>query len=88
MDIQKAIRWVRQHAATDKCEASDAVLSALREQAEREKGCEYCNGNSLDNLVLTHDIAGSPRIALHGGNTPIDKSDKPVFCPKCGKRLK
>ena len=37
MDIQRAIRWVKQHAATDKCEASDDVLAALQEQGQEGK---------------------------------------------------
>ena len=73
--------------AEEQIPVCDDTITVLQEQAEREKGCEYCKGNALDDLVLTHDIAGSPRIALHGGNTPIDKDEKPVLCPHCGRYL-
>jgi len=56
------------------------------EQAKQEKGCEYCSGDSLDNLILTN-FCGKPRIVFRGSNTPIDESEKPKFCPHCGKPL-
>ena len=61
--------------------------NAVQEQAERGKGCEYCNGKSLKNLIFFHQF-GEPKVGLHGGNTPIPESEKPIFCPKCGRRLK
>lgn len=92
MDIQRAIHILQDCGDAAKGTEFEQVYQmgavALQEQAKREKGCEYCNGAALDNLVLIHDIAWNPRIALHGGNVPIDESEKPVFCPKCGRRLK
>ena len=91
MDKQRAAHILQDCADAAKGTEFEQVYQmgavALQEQAEREKGCEYCKGNALDDLVLTHDIAGSPRIALHGGNTPIDKDEKPVLCPHCGRYL-
>ena len=87
MDIQRAIRWVKQHAATDKCEASDDVLAALQEQAEREKGCEYCDPEVM---------SGNPIFSRHAdgylGNGKFCSDSgvgvKAYFCPHCGRRLK
>ena len=33
-EVEKAIRWVQQHAATDKCDTSDFVLASLHENAQ------------------------------------------------------
>lgn len=89
MDSQEAIQFWKECKAngTKFAEAKAMTLAALREQAEREKGCEYCNGESLKNLEVTH-IFGMPKLALNGGNTLVDDADKPTFCPKCGRRLK
>ena len=50
-------------------------LEALREQAEREKGCEYCNSA----LAPLYKISTNwhPPFALF----------EPAVCPVCGKRL-
>lgn len=56
--------------------SAEIALAALREKAEREKGCEYCNSRFG---IATHHIneaglqAGTKRNAKH--------------CPMCGKRL-
>lgn len=52
------------------------ALAALREQAEREKGCEYCNSRFA---IATHYITESGMKA--GTNKTAN------FCPMCGKRL-
>lgn len=31
----------------------DTAISALQNQAKREKGCEYCNGDALKGVALT-----------------------------------
>lgn len=51
-------------------------LSALCEQAEREKGCEYCASRFG---IATHHINGA---GLQTGTNKIAN-----FCPMCGKRL-
>jgi hypothetical protein len=66
--------------------AYEMGIKALKEQAKGEKGCEYCNGDSLDNFVLTN-FCGKPHVAFRGGNTPVDESEKPKFCPHCGRPL-
>lgn len=63
------------------------IENALQEQSKREKGCEYCNGESLKSLEVTH-IFGMPKLAFNGGNVPVYDADKPTFCPNCGRRLK
>ena len=66
--------WGKVHNATSR-EALSAALSALREQAEREKGCEYCNSA----LAPLYKISTNwhPSFALF----------EPAVCPVCGKRL-
>lgn len=49
------------------------ALSALREQAERDKGCEYCS-----NLRPAHNIVSPEESQKYNGGN---------FCYKCGRRL-
>lgn len=95
MDIQKAIRWVKQHAATDHCEASDDALAALQEQAEREKGCEFCGQNG-DRIIEAFGD-GWMKIVNAADHFAAETEDNDAtttlffnieFCPICGKRLK
>ncbi len=51
------------------------ALAALREQAEREKGCEYCNGPS------------NAYVAIQKYPTRGMIGTTPNFCPMCGRRL-
>ena len=75
-------------------EFTSAALSALQEQEEQERGCEYCNDcksiynrpselhNSMDEDVY---ISGNALIVDIGcyayGSAGIN------FCPMCGRRL-
>ena len=52
------------------------ALAALREQAERSKGCKYCNSRFG---IATHHINGQ---LLQAGTKKIA-----IYCPMCGKRL-
>lgn len=54
---------------------------------DKLKPCPFCSGHALDSIVLLLDVSGNPRVALHGGNTPIADNEKPMFCPKCGMPL-
>lgn len=59
-------------------------LSALREQAERDKGCEICNGklpcdNGCDGFC---DICNVPDVYR-----TIHKTGHYNYCPMCGKSL-
>lgn len=51
------------------------AVSALREQAEREEGCEYCNGPS------------NAYVAIQKFPTRGMIGTAPNFCPMCGRRL-
>ena len=91
MDVQRAIHILQDCGDAAKGTEFEQVFrmgaAALQEQAEREKGCEYCNSDALDGLVITHTF-DRPKLAFRGGNLPTDDDEKPVFCPKCGRRLK
>ena len=54
-------------------ESVELALSALREQVEREKGCEYCS-----NLRPAHNIVSPEESQKYNGGN---------FCYKCGRRL-
>ena len=58
----------------DQYEAIEAAISALQEQAEREKGCEYCSDYE-PNYNQFYDSEG-------------ELGAKFIFCPMCGRRLK
>ena len=56
-------------------ESIELALSALREQAERNKGCDFC---AADYVIMS----GS-RMTIDG----MHKGCTAKFCPNCGKRL-
>ena len=61
--------------------ALELAISALREQEERNKGCELCHSENLRNVGITD------RVYLCGGNSRPRENEKFRFCPKCGRRL-
>ena len=67
------------------------ALAALREQAEREKGCEYClQGEDLAYGLDSMQRTG--RIYIDGNLLTSDLYSESMavavcFCPVCGKRL-
>lgn len=75
-------------------EFTSAALSALREQEERENGCEYCTDNkniyhlssgihdSMDEDVYISGNALVVDIGCHSYGSSVIK-----FCPMCGRRL-
>ena len=81
MNVEKAIKILRDTGVGTKldyrysAETLNAVkkiaIQALQTQAEREKGCEYCNYKG--ELWTYRDIDNSHQ-----------RSD---FCPKCGRPL-
>jgi hypothetical protein len=79
MDIQEAISEFKMENALlgvrnpVKVSRNELAISALQEQAEREKGCEYCENE----IYMKH-----PSVA----EVPWGVAAK--FCPMCGRRLK
>ena len=63
------------------------ALAALREQAERGKGCEYCRGNVKElvdgdtTIFINHE--DKVFYADWSGNDYLDWK----HCPMCGRRL-
>lgn len=53
----------------------DTILEALKEKAEREKGCEYCN---VEYVVMSGSRMSSEL---------IHKGCVAKFCPMCGRKL-
>ena len=72
-------------------EAMKMAISALREQEERSKGCEYCDGKQkflpcCDGYssfnVIGFEAAGKPYL------NDVDGCDIWIkFCPMCGRKL-
>lgn len=70
-------------------------LAALREQAEREKGCEYCNEDHDEhdymNGVQTFDNGAFLVLETTEWNDYYDSfNDIRIavnFCPQCGRKL-
>jgi hypothetical protein len=73
-EIQNAIAFFKRCGVP----YADTALAALQEQAEREKGCDFCK-IELDDY---------PYVRAVGDNCESDECYEPVYCPKCGKRLK
>lgn len=57
------------------------ALSALREQAERDKGCEYCK------QVIAAVKMDFETDSILGENKWFSSTRRPKFCPMCGRRL-
>ena len=63
------------------------IVEMLREQAEREKGCEYCRGNVKElvdgdtTIFINHE--DKVFYADWSGNDYLDWK----HCPMCGRRL-
>ena len=72
------------------------LCDALRECAEREKGCEFCKG--ITPILKDYDCADVVRIELakngSGSRYLLDERDEKMqwaikisFCPMCGRKL-
>jgi len=57
------------------------VLDALRAQAERSEGCEYCK-----QIIVSVKINFEADSVL-GENKWLSSTRQPKFCPMCGKPL-
>lgn len=73
-EIEKALK----HFETGSNLYDRIAIQALKEKIDREKGCEFCNSEEIDEAV-----AYTPE--------PSDSSDVIYidfkYCPKCGRRL-
>lgn len=65
----------------------ELALSALREKQEREKGCEFCNGDTFKS-VGAKTIFDMRKVFLCGGDSMPEESERFKFCPMCGRELK
>jgi hypothetical protein len=71
--------------------SAETALTALREKAEREKGCKYCNSDMCFTCIKQLDYYGDGSFE----SKCADEADaircvayKPMkYCPMCGKRL-
>ncbi len=76
---------------TEICDALKTAMQALREQAEREKGCEYClQGEDLAYGLDSMQRTG--RIYIDGNLLTADLYSESMAvavccCPMCGRRL-
>lgn len=62
----------------------NTALAAMREQLERENGCEYCNAEVMDGNPIFHYHADH-----YIGNGKFSKAGTAAHhCPMCGRRLK
>lgn len=101
MDIQEAISEFKMENALlgvrnpVKVARNDLAISALHEQAEREKGCEFCSQNG-DRIIEAFGD-GWMKIVSAAGHFAVETEDNDSttnlffnirYCPKCGRRLK
>lgn len=73
-------------------ERNKLALAALREQAEREKGCIFCSGErhcirEAFDEGTAKVISADNRYALSVGTSRDAAIFNIFFCPMCGKRL-
>lgn len=65
----------------------DVAIQTLHEKAERDKGCEYCTGDTKELIdgETTVFITGDDKVfcADWGGDGYLDW----ILCPMCGRKL-
>ena len=73
-EIEKALKYFESYSTP----YDRVAVQALQEKIDRDKGCEFCNSEEIDEAV-----AYTPE--------PTDSSDVIYidfkYCPKCGRRL-
>lgn len=85
----KRILGIEVKFLTEEIESLQAQLAeALREKAEREKGCDRCN-NPCNNCARLGDILGCQK--CKSGRQKFKMYEKrmlsDLFCRSCGRRL-
>ena len=89
-EIERAIRELQLYIDVRWGGANDMfnlALTALREKADREKGCEYCRGN-VKGLVdgdTTIFISHEDKV-FYADRSGMDYLDW-KHCPMCGRKL-
>ena len=81
-EIERAVaEIIGTNYGENQCHRETMMLAAeaLREQAERSKGCEYCNSENGQGTDIWH---GNQLSVGYGVYRAIK------FCPMCGKSLK
>ena len=70
-------------------EFTSAALSAIQEQEERERGCEYCNedGDGYRKMIGAFSITNPFHGDVWNLETHYCKPQQINFCPMCGRRL-
>ncbi|WP_195543674.1 hypothetical protein [Massiliimalia timonensis] len=75
-------RYTSQEWIDDKdAEAISLAIEALKEKAEREKGCEYCVNLTESATTLSFKAKGN------GVKVVVDCDFDMKYCPKCGRKL-
>ena len=70
----------------------DTTIAALREQEQREQGCEYCR--EYKSIVeengdfISLDATTSKGVFLEACTCDVVLEAKVPFCPMCGRKLK
>lgn len=67
----------------------DILQIALKlQKEEREKGCEYCNGNqrALSGFSYSYGVIIGNNISIHCGDDCYDDEFEIIYCPMCGRK--
>src|SRR5574343_60541 len=76
-------------------EVKQKAIQALQEKAEREKGCEYCNGGTAEGAcdsdgmmrIDKGDTHCLPYIAVNNETYGTSDLFDINYCPMCGRKL-
>jgi hypothetical protein len=67
---------------------NNLAVAALRAEAEREKGCEYCKDpRTFEGVGVSTKYDDRPHVYLCGGISKPEENERFRLCPMCGKRL-
>lgn len=83
--------WDGEPFVKESVEAYKVAIAALREQEQREQGCEYCN--EYKSIVeengdfISLDETRSKGVFLEACTCDVLLEVKVPFCPMCGRKL-
>lgn len=98
-EIERARRWIMSGMWTQDVETTNmlgVIDTALREQVEREKGCEYCRDEKpmFASACYLEDtrfyLAGNAltyAAYVYDAGGGLEDNTFIHFCPMCGRRL-